>query len=269
MGGGVLSLAAALNYATGVAAGLRERHAEMCPHVPLPPAHSSQPTGRHSDIAAFGALLYELMAGSRPPRDLSQVVLPQVPQEGPEAVRTAATRLALQCLGAAGAPPENMQRILTEVRLYSLMARHDGRQRTTAMEPAVSPSLTARRNPLPAMTGAAAPARARNTAASFQPKTGPRWPVDAYPPPKRAPSLNPEWFVVPADRRASMLPSKIACPVCGGCFVHRSRPRTGFERLLMSTGIRLNRCHRCLYRYVSILGIVFTKTAPFFSEPFY
>jgi len=140
MGAGVLPLATALGYATGVAAGLRDRHAEMRAHakagpdrvrvaapvaVRLPLEPSTQRTEQHADIVAFGALLYELMAGSKPPRDLYKVLPSQIHLVGPEGVRAAAIGLALQCLGADGGPTSNMQRVLTEVRLYRVVGgRH-------------------------------------------------------------------------------------------------------------------------------------------------
>jgi hypothetical protein len=154
--GCVLPLATALGYATGVAAALRERPGKMGAHttarpervevgplgaVLLPPEHSAQQTEQDTDVVAIGALLYELMVGSRPPQDLSQVVVPRVPRVGSDGVRVAATRLALHCLGAAGDPPAGMQRVLTEVRLYSVIARLSG-QPATAMELAAwNPSL--------------------------------------------------------------------------------------------------------------------------------
>jgi len=231
--GSVLPLATALGSATGVAAALRDRHGE----IPVPTndwsdgvrvglrgavldgdEHSSQPSGQDSDIAAFGDLLYELMTGSRPPRDLSRVVLPRA-RVGAEGVRSAATRLALRCL--AGERP-NVQRILTEMRLYSLMARQS------------AASVHAKAKPQARLSGTGA--------------------------------LRGAWHADGGDQTELLCDAE--CPACGGSFVHRSRPRTRFEYLLLATGISLKRCHRCLYRYVAILGIVFPKRTPEFKEPF-
>jgi hypothetical protein len=273
--GSVLPLPTALGCATGVAAALRERHDEM--HAkpedwpdrveagPLGaviprPEYSSRRAEQHSDMVAFGALLYELMVGSKPPRDVSKVVLPRVPRVGPEGVRVAATRLALQCLGAAGDPPADMQQVLTEVRLYSLLARQSVQHRATALELAAgNPSLPPRRSSWSAVADFAPPAPGQQSTAIVQPKEQPPRPTDAHPTPRTEQPPDPEWFGVPAF-------SDVACPICCGSFVHPSRPRTSFERFLVAAGLRLNRCHRCLYRYVAILGVAFTKKA-FLREP--
>jgi hypothetical protein len=239
---------------------------------------------------AFGALLYELMVtlrsagrpqaeprgaaehssprserdadvGVRPPQDLSQVVVPGVLRVGPKGVRAAATRLALRCPRVAGNPPVDMQRVLMEVRLYGLMARQSGWQSTTGGELAAgNPSVPPppRANPLSSM----ALAEGQKLAASFPPKTEAR-------PLRVEHRLGPEWMVVPVDQTGSPPFIDVECPRCAASFVHRSRPRTRFECLLLAAGLSLNRCHRCLYRYVAILGIVFPKGAEFDKPPYY
>jgi hypothetical protein len=277
IGGVMLPLATALSYAASVAAALRERHGALCAQtkagpdrvqvgrlgvVLLPPEHSSQRAEQDSDIMAFGALLYELTAGSRPPRDLSQVVVPRIAtREGLDGVRVAAMRLALQCLGATGDLPDSMQQVFTEVRLYSLMARQCGQPAEWASS-AVHASLPEppHSNQLAALTEVAPPL-ADETVAIGQGTAQPVQAPDEYQSPKVTQSLASKWFVVPDGQTHLTTHSDVKCPLCHRRFVHRSRPRTLFECLLAATGIPLNRCHRCLYRYIAILGMVFTKRA--------
>jgi DNA-directed RNA polymerase subunit RPC12/RpoP len=276
--GSVSLLASVLSYATGVAAALRERYGEMpadaearpdrVPAGPrsaemLPPEVSSQRTEQDADIVAFGALLYELMTGATPPRDLSQVTAPRGPRVGLEGVRTAATRLALRCLGAVGVPPDDMQQVLTEIRLYSLIARQNGRRHGTALQsaagnaslpPCGSPSVPASVDPDP-------PAEDRNPAAIAQPEAQPPHPPEVDTPSKTEPSPVHAWYAAPDCWNESKPLPGVHCPACSSSFVYRSRPRTNFESLLVATGMRLNRCHRCLHRYLAFLGIVIAKKA--------
>jgi hypothetical protein len=130
----VLPLTTALGYATGVAESLRERRGETPAHTngapdlvpagPLDPVrhsseHSSRQAEQDSDIVAFGALLYELMTGSKPPQDESQV--------------RSAIAFRRWVLKECGPPPHAWRsavwlairkacdRILMELRLYSVI----------------------------------------------------------------------------------------------------------------------------------------------------
>jgi hypothetical protein len=239
-----LPLAAALGYAIGVAAALRERHGEKPAQtngrpervpagplgpVPHPSERASPQAEQGSDIVAFGALLYELMTGSRPLQDVSQFVRKRVPLVGPDGVRTAATCLAVRCMAGDS---QDMQRILTELRLYSVIARQRSWRPTDSVKVASGdPShITPPVNLLSEVS-----------------KGGPSVPQ------------HPPDLLVSADQ-TQLLPYCVGqCPACGNSLIHRSRPRTCFENLLVATGISLKRCDRCLYRYVVILGIVFTK----------
>jgi len=234
------ALATALGYATGVAAALCERYREMpadtggapdlVPAGPLDPVlhpceHSTRQAEQDSDMVAFGALLYELMTGSKPPQDVSQFVVPSVPWVGAEGVRTVATRLALGCMAGE---PQDMNRILMELRLYGVIARQSG------WRPVGSVS-----------------------------KAKPQSHSTVPPPEMMDPARGGPWFPVSADQIELRPPCQGRCPACGGSFIHESRPRTRFEYLLIAAGISPKRCHRCFYRYVVILGMVFTKrTSP-------
>jgi hypothetical protein len=240
----VLPLTTALGYATGVAESLRERRGETPAHtnggpdlVPAGPlgavrhssANSSRQAEQDSDIVAFGALLYELMTGSKPPQDESQVALPRVPAVGAEGVRTAATRLALRCMAGH---PQGMRRILMELRLYSVMTRQSDWRPTDSVKVAPShpPHIPARVDPLLEAS-----------------EGGPSIPDQ------------PDTLLISEDQTQLRPYCEGHCPACGSSFIHRSRPRTSFEYLLIAAGISLRQCDRCLYRYIVILGIVFTK----------
>jgi hypothetical protein len=257
IGGGAVPLATALSYATGVAAELRDRQTNIRPGT-LPRDRSFRQNGENSDLAAFGAMLYELIAGSKPPRDLSNVLLPRVPQAGPDRVRASATRLALQCLGVEGHTPADMQQVLTEMRLYSLMARQNSyQQRARSGQQALpSPQFENSSSTLPE-SGIRASRHESN--AVFQPKRQSQTLADADFSPRLAASPYPGWFALPPDPPEWQLLPDVRCPLCGGTYVHRSRARTPFEHLLVASGILLKRCHRCLHRYVEIMGIVFPK----------
>jgi len=421
---GVLPLATALGYATDVATALRELHAEGRAHgeagpddvrvgprgavLPPPPA-SSRRGDQRADMVAFGALLFELVTGSKPPRDLSSVAVPLAPRVGSEGLRAAAIRLALRCLGAASDPAPHMQQALMEVRLYSLMARQsDWRvavaatpppsgegpspevveaeapsvERLAAVAPLGAEQMLAEAQPplagepLPAVVeaeaqsadllAAVAPLGAEQTLAEARPPlageplpavveaeapsadlpsavvppgaeqmraearplpageplpavveteaSSVELPAAVVPPgaaqmraearplpageplpavveaeapsadlPSAAVPLGAEQtpaearpplgighspgladFLVPPDRvPRPMPPSTVKCPHCGGLFVYRSRSRTAFEHLLDRTGMRLYRCHRCSYRYISVLGMPCTKRGRF------
>jgi hypothetical protein len=268
-----LPLATALGYATGVAAALGERYGEMPAHkdggpdrVPVgaldpvlrPSEHSSRQAAQDSDIVAFGALLYELMTGSRPPQDVSRVVLPRVPRVGPEGVRNAATRLALGCMARE---PQDMHRILMELRLYGVIARQSGWRPTDSVKvvPRHPFNMPPRGNPLSKVS----------EGRSSVPDQAPRAIVDSRAKPQSHPTVPPPemidparggpWFPVSADETQLLPYCDGECPACGGSFIRQSSPRTRFEYLLFAIGISLKRCHRCFYRYVVILGMVFTK----------
>jgi len=270
MADGILPLATALGYATEVAATLRELHAEGRGHgevgpdhvhvgtrgaVLLPPRAQSRRADQYSDVVAFGALLYELMTGSEPPQDLSTVATPLRPRLGPQGVRTAATRLALRCLGAASDAAPHIQQALTEVRLYSLLAgQSDWQFAAEEGRPKVddSPPIVQDGESLRAAAEMGAPSANQPCAL-------------APPAPSLESSTDLKRYLVPPEQVPPPLPpSDIKCPNCGSLSVFRSRPRGFFERLLERTGMRLYRCHRCPYRYVWVFKVACTKGAPFF-----
>lgn len=126
-----LPLALALRLATGVASELRDLHAQGRAHgaVELESLRFSRSgiflgdarggkdkAGMRRDIAGYGRILNCMLTGSPEPQ-----VLPVVPRKhcSPEALRAAALDHANRCL--SGRP--GIQRVVTEVRLLSVLAR--------------------------------------------------------------------------------------------------------------------------------------------------
>lgn len=252
-GNGLLPLATALYLATEIATELRELHGEgrahgevgadhvlVSPHGArlLSPAAPPRRADQRSDIVAFGALTYELVTGSKPPRDLSDVAVAAGPRTGPEGIRAAAVRLALRCLGAASDPAPHMQQALMEMRLYSVIARQLG------WRPAGG-------------------ARLRHFATKPEEAEEPRAAQPCAL--ETCPTSGLERYLIPADEVPPPLPpSDIKCRKCSGFSVYRSKPRTIFERLVNVIGVRLYRCHRCTDRYLAVVGMKVAKRAKLF-----
>jgi len=250
---GPLPLGYALQYATDVANNLRILHEEGRLHGSvsansvivtsagaqlLPPNGHARYTVPGADISAFGALLHEMLTGSKPsPR--STPPLPSITSRNTEkGIEIAATRLASKCLRSTSNSSSEMQKVLTEVRLLCLQAK-------------------IRVRPAPAPPPAA--------------------PVTAAPQPERAPVVAekprpPRLFTaIPADgfidanfiNTWDSMPTGLKCPLCGVPYVYPSRPRTWVEIVLVEWGSDLLRCHRCLHRYVKFLGrFTFSKGSP-------
>jgi hypothetical protein len=160
-----------------------------------------------------------------------------------------------------------MQQVLMEVRLYGLMARQSGRQPAVAL---ANPAGNRFPSPLPLTSSGkpvadiGLPAQEGEPTAIVPPMVQLHNVTDAQLPPKLRPALDPRWFVAPGGPAESSPLSDIKCPFCGGGFVYPSRPRNRLENLLKALGIQLNRCHRCFYRYVTVLGMVFQRRASFY-----
>jgi hypothetical protein len=270
IGSDPLPLATALGYATDVAAALRDLHAEGRAHGHVGPEHlqvgphgmllrpggSPRPADQRSDVVDFGALLYQLITGSTPPRDLSEAALPRTPRVGPGGIRNAATRLALRCLRAGSEPSVQMQLALTELRLYSLIARQSGSHpaKTNGWHTDGNSALPPRGESVPAAGRPSAQPSARVSRVAEDSRSQPSAPADAATPPRVQGYLVPPEKVLP-----DLPPSDLRCPKCSGLAVYPSRPCTAFERVLDTVGIPLYRCHRCPYRYISFLGIPLPK----------
>lgn len=242
---GALPLATALDWAADVASELREMHCAGRYHgavaacrvilhsvgaILISPHVFPERASESGDVTAFGALLYEMVTGLKP--DAVGDAMPPMavaPCQGPEGLRRAAIRLALSCLEESQEPRLNMQQMVTELRLFRVLARQ-----WDTVVPAPPPFEAP---PRPAMN-----------------------PEPAYAP--VAVTFPPEHFLVAEDEATKPSPGRLECPRCGGFFVHSSQPRTSFERLLGVLRFRWRRCHRCYYRYGTFGRFFFYKDSP-------
>jgi hypothetical protein len=171
-----------------------------------------------------------------------------------------------------------MQQAASEARLLWVMARQleaDG-----AVEPppmptpflvsaAVAKPRAAARQPQPVskhpLRTEESP-RKHETATNQEPQTlEPEYEFDLLPGEEPVVQPAPSDFTRP--EAPSVLGPKIAagvppCPKCDGAPVYVSRPRTAFERRLVSWRIPICRCHRCYHRYIAIWGMRIHKSLP-------
>jgi hypothetical protein len=263
---GPLPLDQCLRHATEIALALREMHQEGRAHGGVDPEHVLL---RHSgamllpaerrgypdpleDLIGFGGVLYAMLTGKGPSGDEMRLV-PAKPTvlKGPAAVRASATRLAERCLSAERETAPDLQKVLTEVRLLSVMAKQMGSESLSIHVAPPAPVTFPPPQPLAVYAGQAAPVI--NPPAS---------PVPGNIPPPDAPSPSDE--AKPGDhspqtKRAKGSHSRpvlkdVMCPKCKGYHIRLSRPRTRFERFLNLLGMGVHRCHRCFYRYIPFFG---------------
>ncbi len=204
--------------------------------VLLPPGSRSRQAKRASDIAAYGAVLHELVTGSKHSAGSSPSMPPRVPHTGQKGIQAAAIRLASKCLRATGSGLE-MRGILTEVRLLSVLARmyETGSIPRGGQEPEPAPQV--REAPKSGL-------RAVSQSIARLPKDG--------------------FLARQHSELAEPATSELRCPKCRGSYVHPSRPRTRVEEVITSWGVPLLRCHRCFHRYlVFFRNIRLPKEAPF------
>jgi hypothetical protein len=275
---GPLPLVFALRCATGVAAALRDMHLEGRAHGAVTPAsillrpsgavlspagYRSDPAEPCADVAAFGAVLYEMLTGCQPPAGAGVPsgaplgpATPRLPtpRTGPAALRSAAIRLAIRCLAASPDAMPAMQQVVTEVRLLCVMAR--------LYEPKTPPPQL---SPIPIARKTSAPApQPLPVSAGQEVGNGPELLGSAPPADEPAPAPVAETSAAPSADESVPDPelSGKKCPKCGNAYVHESRPRSAAEKLLCQLQIPLRRCRRCHHRYIVFLGISFTKEMP-------
>jgi hypothetical protein len=222
------------------------------------------------DVTAFGALLYEMIIGARPPVDASAGNF-RAPgsNSGLAGVRASAIRLAGKCLGYFPMSL-NMQQTATEVRLLGVLARQLEAGGAAEPPPMATPFLVA-------------PAIAKSKTKS-KPKAlvTPPPVIDVRPlPPPVEPeeddfdldlgTAEPVVHLAASDFTRTEEESKLGpaiaegsppCPKCDGSPVYVSRPRTAIERRLVSWDIPICRCHRCYHRYIVLWSMRIHKSLP-------
>jgi hypothetical protein len=283
---GPLSLAAGLRCAIEIATELRDLHQATRAYGKLTPAsviltqsgahllplrdclHEALPEG---DVQAFGALFYQMLAGTAPPATLTAAdIRVHGPRAGPARVRPAAMKLALKCLAPEGTAL-TMQRVATEIRLLGLLLRQYGADPRRAEEPlaASTPFLVRAAPPAAAppiaFSSGAAPPVAPEIAHSMQPAetvtgknlaAGGTGAVPVVP-------LEPDSFGHPKPKPpAEREPAGGNCPKCDSPAVYVSRARSRFELMLENWNVPICRCHRCYHRYVVFARFKFAKEMP-------
>jgi len=260
---GPLGLDLCLRYATEIATALREMHQEGRSHGSVNPANvvlrggsaSLLPADRRgyadplADLTGFGIVLYAMLTGKKPAGDEFRLV-PAKPAilKGPSAVRATAVRLAERCLTAERETAPDLQKILTEVRLLSVMTKQFGAEQLH-LHVAPPPVAFPPPQPLEVYAGKAPPIihpPAPNAPAPPPPAEGEEdthKPGLCSPPTLRA-----------RGSHSRPILQDVMCPKCKGFHVRLSRPRTRFERILNLLGMGVHRCHRCFYRYVPFFG---------------
>jgi hypothetical protein len=257
---GPLPLAYALQCATDIATSLRALHEEGRLHGSvnadsvivtgagaqlLPPNGRAQHTVAGADISSFGALLYEMLTGSKPSPRSTPPLPALTSRDTKEGIRIAATRLASKCLCSTSNSSLEMQKVLTEIRLLSLQSK-------------------IREKPAPVAPAAAVPEPAIRLV--FQVKTQPQTSssLKGGISPLVFTSLPADGFMVnKAIEKIDSPPSGVRCPACGVPYVYPSQVQTWFETMLAAWGCPPLRCHRCLHRYVVILRrFKFSKGSP-------
>ncbi len=230
---GVVPLPYALSCATDIASVLRDLHVKGLAHGDVTPESillgksgaRLQPRGTRcrstdvrSDVVAFGAVLYELMAGIKPPAGVDFAVFkPVTAALDLEDVRTDAIRLAGKCLSGMS----EVRPVLIELRILGIISRRilaAPRRIAVARKPA---------------TLAVVPPRLRPQIAAPRVQLAPE-PHVPQPEPARD-------FPQPAQGAA-------LCPMCSGNapFV---RPRSIVDRLLSKISL-MRQCEICGYRFI-------------------
>jgi hypothetical protein len=152
---GPLPLPFALRCAEDVAAALRElyrtgrAHGEVSPTSVVlrrsgaelvPPNGRAREANSRADVPAFGAVLYQMLTGSKPVGGgLVDGPAEPAPEAGPPGLRAAATRLAAKCLARPPHQAPSIQTVVIEVRLLNMQARQLGAEFAAAPQRARSP----------------------------------------------------------------------------------------------------------------------------------
>jgi len=257
---------------TTAAVVMKESGAELAPAR----AHW-EPDAQDADVTSFGALLYELIIGAKPPVDTASATF-RAPghNTGLIGIRSAAMRLAGKCLGYFPVKL-SMQQAATEARLLWVVARQLEAKGAEEPPPMTTPFLVPSAVPKPKMAPAPKPTQKTRTTPPPAPKLEPEVryepePIDAIDDEIDL-DANESSLVVPIEpshftkTEEQKVGPKISadgapCPKCDGAPVYVSRPRTKFERILRRWRIPICRCHRCYHRYIVVGGMRIHKGMP-------
>ena len=222
-------------------------------------------------MQAFGALFYQMLAGTAPPATLTAVdIRVHGTRPGPARVRPAAMKLALKCMAPKGTAL-SMQQVATEIRLLGLLLRQYEANLQPGQEPAAAstPFLVRAAPPAAAppitRSSGAAPPVTPDIAHSTQPvETGTEKNLAAGET-GAAPvvPLGPDSFGRPKPKPpAELQPAGGNCPKCDSAAVYVSRARSRFELMLESWSVPICRCHQCYHRYVVFARFKIAKEMP-------
>ncbi|MGA2117171.1 MAG: protein kinase [Bryobacteraceae bacterium] len=273
---GPLPLAEALRYGIDLAEHLRHVHARRRVFAFLQPACVAIEGGRarlalpkaaglspyfspeqvrgndldsRSDLFSLGAILYEMLTGRPAFSATDEAALRgEILWRAPAPLQNfspALAQLVSHCLEKR--PEQRMQRV--EVLLAGLKLQY-------ALADAPRPEPLAavdRREDDAGELAAEEPGAFEPGPVDGTPEPVPLLPNAAETSARQARVAQPAAANPPAAPRGWRAP--LFCPRCGSRDPRPSRPQDGFERTLGRFGVSINRCHRCLYRFLYILGV--------------